>query len=270
MITGQGKRFDKEKLRFDLVPSFPQEQYAKVLTMGAKKYGDRNWEHGMAWSRVLGSLKRHIHAFECGEDHDKESGLLHMAHVMTNAAFLLEYYNSYPQGDDRVLPYHKTPKIGLDIDEVLADFVGSYTARYGPQSVESWDFDPNIRERLQELKEDREFWMNIKPKIKPSEIPFEPHCYITSRVCPTEWTVEWLHKNGFPMSPVYTTDKKALKAKEVGVDWFIDDRYSNFVDMNSQGVCCFLYDAPHNQRYYVGYRRVDSLQGLPLFQQSSN
>ena len=131
MITGSGKKYDSDKLRFDLVPTFPQEQYVKVLTMGANKYGDRNWEKGMDWSRIIGATERHLHAFKKGEDYDPESGLLHMAHVMTNSAFILEFYKSYPQGDNRVLPYHKIPKIGLDIDEVLADFIGSYSEKYG-------------------------------------------------------------------------------------------------------------------------------------------
>ena len=50
---GTGKRFNSGKTRHDLAPTFAQDQYAKVLTMGADKYGDHNWRNGMAWSKVI-------------------------------------------------------------------------------------------------------------------------------------------------------------------------------------------------------------------------
>jgi hypothetical protein len=98
---GTGKRFNTNKTRYDLATPFAQEQYAKVLTVGGLKYGDHNWQNGMPWTTVLASLERHVEKFKAGDDLDDESGLLHMAHVMTNAAFLIEYYKIYPQGDDR-------------------------------------------------------------------------------------------------------------------------------------------------------------------------
>ena len=110
--------------------------------------------------------------------------------------------------------------------------------------------------------------MNIKPKINPSDLPFEPHCYITSRGIPTEWTESWICNNKFPTRPVYTVGHNQSKLKviqEQELDWFIDDRYENFAQLNSNGVCCFLIDAPHNRRYNVGYKRIKSLKELPLF-----
>ena len=44
--------------------------------------------------------------------------------------------------------------------------------------------------------------------------------------------------------------------KEAGIDMFIDDRYENFVELNKNGICCFLMDMPHNRRYDVGYKRI--------------
>ena len=110
--------------------------------------------------------------------------------------------------------------------------------------------------------------MNVKPKIKASEIPFEPHCYITSRACPNEWTAEWLEKNGFPTRPVYTVghdQSKVEVALKSGIKWFVDDRFENFVTLNDAGICCFLWDAPHNQRYEVGFKRIYSFKDLPIF-----
>lgn len=266
----EGLRYNTGKLRYDLIPAFAQQQYARVLTKGAEKYAERNWEKGMSWSSVLASLKRHIAAFELGEDFDKESGLHHMAHVMCNAAFITEYYNIYPQGDDRPHKYRKMPKIGLDIDEVLADWVGHWmNSEYsdGTEVPEMWNFDRNIGEKFKKIAQDKEFWLSIPVKTKPQDIHFEPHCYITSRSIPQEWTEEWLDKNGFPTMKVYTVDFNKSKidvAKESNIDIFVDDRFENFVELNNAGICCFLFDAPHNQRYEVGHKRIKSLDELPF------
>ena len=268
-MKGTGKRFNKGKTRHDLTPAFAQEQYAKVITFGAKKYGPNNYRDGMKWSNVISSASRHLEAIKNGEDFDKESGLLHSAHMMCNSAFLTEYYKIYPQGDDRSHWWKKFPKIGLDIDEVLADFVSHYNKKFKLETVpENWNFDPKIVERIEELSGDYDFWSTIPVKLNPSEIPFEPHCYITSRACPTEWSAEWLEKNGFPTRPVHTVghDKSKVQiAKESGIDWFIDDRFENFVRLNNEGICCYLWDALHNQRYNVGHYRIKSFKDLPLF-----
>lgn len=268
-MDGKGKRYNQGKTRHGLTPAFAQEQYAKVLTMGAEKYGVNNYRRGMSWLTILDSTSRHIEKIKKGEDYDIESGLLHSAHVMCNAAFLTEYYKIYPQGDDRPHSYLKCPKIGLDIDEVLADFISHYNNKYNLETVpEVWNFDSKIPERIEELKDDYEFWSTVPVLTKASDIPFEPHCYITSRPCKSEWTAEWLEKNGFPTMPVYTVGHNKCKidvAKEAGIDWFIDDRYENFVKLNNAGIFCYLYDAPHNQRYNVGHRRIKALKDIYLF-----
>ncbi len=119
MATGQAKRYNAGKPRYDLIPTFAQEQYAKALTMGANKYGEHNWRKGMPWSSVIASLERHLEAIKRGEDYDKESGLLHTAHIMCNAGFLSEYYKIYPQGDDRLHHYLSTPRVCLDADIIV-------------------------------------------------------------------------------------------------------------------------------------------------------
>ena len=63
-----GLRYNSGKPRFDLVHPWSHEQMVNVLTVGANKYHDRNWEDGMAWSNVIASLKRHLNAIEAGED----------------------------------------------------------------------------------------------------------------------------------------------------------------------------------------------------------
>jgi len=123
----------------------------------------------------------------------------------------------------------------------------------------------NIGEKFELLKDDKEFWVSIPVKTNPADIHFEPHCYITSRSIPKQWTEEWLDKNGFPTMPVHSVglgESKIEVAKKSGIDIFVDDRYENFVELNNAGICTYLFDAPHNRRYNVGYKRIFSLNEL--------
>lgn len=97
-------RYDSQKLRMDLIPPDALADLSAVYTFGAKKYADRNWEKGMSWGRVVGSLLRHTFAWMAGESYDKESGLHHMAHVAWNAFTLLSYHNRDIGNDDRGEP----------------------------------------------------------------------------------------------------------------------------------------------------------------------
>lgn len=260
-----GLRFNEGKTRFDLLEPYAIEQLAKIFTKGAEKYAPNNWLKGMPWMDVIASLKRHLNKFEQGEDFDNESQLLHMAHVAWNALAIVSYYKHRPEFDNRSHSYLKRPKIGLDIDEVLADWVGHWTKHHKLEVPETWNFDRDIKAKFELLKDDKEFWLSIPVKTKPEDIHFEPHCYITSRSIPKEWTEEWLDKNGFPTMPVYCVDfdhSKVEVAKKSGIDIFIDDRYENFVELNNAGICTYLFDSPHNQRYDVGYKRIFNLNEL--------
>lgn len=255
----EGLRFNEGKTRHDLVPAFAQEQYAKVLTLGAQKYAERNWEKGMAWSKVMASLMRHTQAIMRGEDYDKESGLLHSAHVMCNAAFLTEYYKIYPQGDDRPHHYYSQFRIGTDIDDVLCDFIGAYCERYGLEKPKFWDFDPMFWERYQELADDEQFWLSLKTITTPQDLLFQPVVYITSRPeSLRNFTERWLFEvNKYPVAPVVFTSDKLTACREHKVDRFIDDKYATFVNLNKNKVLCYLFDACHNEYVDVGFRRVN-------------
>ena len=88
-MTG-GQKHDAEKPRMDLLPFEALEEVAKVLTLGARKYSDNGWQNvENAESRYLAALLRHLAARERGEKFDAESGLLHAAHMATNALFIL-------------------------------------------------------------------------------------------------------------------------------------------------------------------------------------
>lgn len=266
-VKHEGLRYNEGKLRYDLVDPWAHEQLVKVFTKGAEKYPARNWEKGMAWSSVIASLKRHLAAIEKGEDFDNETGLLHSAHVMWNAHALTAFYKKYPQGDDRPHQYLNRPKIGLDIDEVLCDWVGAWTEKFGYPIPKNWKFSYNNKNELNSFTDSelKEFFLKIPRKMNPDDIPFEPFCYITSRSIPIEITKEWLRINGFSCAPVYSLNWEESKveiAKKSGIDIFVDDKYDNFVELNKAGICCYLYDTPHNERYSVGHKRIKSLKEL--------
>ncbi len=266
----EGKRFNEGKLRYDLIHPTANKGLVKVLTNGAAKYGDRNWQNGMKWSKVIASLKRHLAAIEIGEDYDEESNELHADHLQANAHFLSAYYSIYPQGDDRYHQYLTYPRIGLDIDEVICGWTGAWTEKFGYPIPQNWHFSYDNHNHFKSFSPDElnDFYLNIPPLLQSSDIPFEPHCYITSRSVPIELTKQWIQNHGFPTCPVYSVPFGASKievAKESGCEVFVDDKFENFVELNNAGICTYLLTTPHNARYKVGHKRINSLKDLPWF-----
>jgi len=86
-----GKKYDTEKLRWDLLPISPIRQVIRVLMYGAKKYGDYNWEQVEdPKPRYYNACMRHLTA-GIQKTNDSESGLPHLAHAICNLIFLLEF-----------------------------------------------------------------------------------------------------------------------------------------------------------------------------------
>lgn len=283
------KRYNKGKNRLELIPVKPLELLGDVYTRGAHKYsvykdpvtgnevlgkdipleqvhkyelissGADNWRLGLSWSENIGSVKRHIAAYERGEDYD-ELGTYHLGNAAWGLITGLEMYHTHPELDDRNHKYLQSKKVGLDIDGVLADFISHLMEVNGtPNHVpEHWN-DPIVREAFTKFKADPQFWLDIKPLLKHTDIPFEVHCYITARSIPVGITQQWLNTYLFPHAPIYSIgigESKIEVAKKSGVELFIDDNYDNFVQLNKAGICTFLYDAPYNKKYDVGYKRV--------------
>lgn len=84
------KKFDGDKVRYELVPPSIVKGIAGVLTFGAEKYDAHNWMNVDDPERYVGALYRHLEAWRSGETLDPESGLPHLAHASTNLAFLIE------------------------------------------------------------------------------------------------------------------------------------------------------------------------------------
>jgi hypothetical protein len=107
----EGRKDDQDKVRLELLPPELLFAVGRVLTFGAAKYDDRNWEKGMKWSRVFGALMRHLWAWWGGRgptsrnfllgDLDDETGYSHLWHAGCCITFLIAYEERRVGLDDR-------------------------------------------------------------------------------------------------------------------------------------------------------------------------
>lgn len=253
-------RYNEGKLRYDLIPPSVLKALAEVFTYGAEKYFPRNWEKGLSWQSVTASAFRHAEAFRNGEDFD-ESGLLHASHVLANWAFIVEFYKTHPELDDRPkLWTRNNDRIALDLDGVVFDFEKAYENKFGVKMNPYWSATYQMSDHLKELEGDKDFWVNLPLLHKPE---FEISAYITSRNIPKEWIEESIQKNGLPCAPVHTVpwnESKLPLLKGLEITKFVDDKYENFKEANNAGVVTYLMDAESNRYYDVGARRIYDLK----------
>lgn len=88
--TGLGLKFDKGKLRYDLVPPHAIKAIADVLTYGADKYAPNSWQTvSDGETRYTAAMMRHFEAYREGEELDPETGKSHLSHCLCNLTFLL-------------------------------------------------------------------------------------------------------------------------------------------------------------------------------------
>ena len=107
----EGVKFDDSKVRLELIPPELLFAVGTILTSGAEKYEDRNWELGMKWSRVFGALMRHLWAWWGGKSPtstnfafgtlDEETTHSHLWHAGCCIAFLITYEERGIGEDDR-------------------------------------------------------------------------------------------------------------------------------------------------------------------------
>jgi len=99
-----GVKKDDGKQRYDLISGWALAGLVSVLTFGAIKYDDRNWELGIEYGRVFAACMRHMWAWWLGEDNDPETGLSHLHHAACCIHFLQHYVSlgeKYSKFDNR-------------------------------------------------------------------------------------------------------------------------------------------------------------------------
>lgn len=97
----EGRKDDQGKDPWHLMPFDALRCIVKVLMFGAGKYGSRNWEKGMAWSRPWDAAIRHLTAWNDGEHKDSETGFSHLWHAGCCVLFLIAYELRGIGEDDR-------------------------------------------------------------------------------------------------------------------------------------------------------------------------
>lgn len=100
IVKNTGLKFDQDKPRMDLLDAAALEGLAQVLTFGANKYAAHNWRNGLAYSRLIAAMLRHLFAIQRGERVDPESGLPHIDHVGCCWMFLSNQMKTRPDMDD--------------------------------------------------------------------------------------------------------------------------------------------------------------------------
>lgn len=90
-MANEGRKDDQGKLPWHLLPWDAVEGIVEVLRFGGGKYGERNWERGIAYSRVYSALIRHLVAWWRRAPGDDETGLSHLKHAACCVLFLLAY-----------------------------------------------------------------------------------------------------------------------------------------------------------------------------------
>ncbi len=272
----EASRYNSGKLRYDLIPTLAQEELALVYTAGAGKYDDNNWRKGMPYSEIIASLERHVAKFKAGSDVDPEFGIHHLSHAAWNCFTLIEYCRNRPNMDDRPHWWLNPPRIGFDLDGVLADFHASFAIALGENGYpdESRRFATHWRssstgfwETWNKYCETPEWWLAL-PSIHglATDFPFHPVAYITHRTFETaqETTERWLDKWNYPTAQVVATSgSKVDTINELELDIFVDDKFENFQEINTHTQCvCYLWDAPHNRKFPVGGLRIYNLDEL--------
>jgi hypothetical protein len=99
----EGRKFDTDKLRYDLVPMDAFDEIVKRFTHGAGKYAPGNWQKvDNAVERYSAALMRHYSAYRQGERMDPEApGLFHIGAVAWTAIVLtwFDLHGFRPKGD---------------------------------------------------------------------------------------------------------------------------------------------------------------------------
>jgi hypothetical protein len=91
----KGRKFDKGKTRWSLLPWKEVEEVVEVLMHGSAKYEDYNWmKVPNPRDRYFSAALRHLTAWWNGEHQDKETGKSHLSHCCCCILFLLWFDNN--------------------------------------------------------------------------------------------------------------------------------------------------------------------------------
>jgi 5'(3')-deoxyribonucleotidase len=174
----------------------------------------------------------------------------------------------------------KTQKIGIDLDNTVADFLAVATPllkkHYGLEPdfnrlaykiEEIFGIDPKNRPpgMLRNLLEGDRLFRNLPPleegieqlTHKIAERDVKTNIYMITARTPTDIVVEdtlyWLHNNGFIFTDVFFTDNKADLCKAAGIDVMIEDELGHIFALIKAGIRVVVRDQPWNNSRTLEY-----------------
>lgn len=107
----KGVKYDGQKPRFDLIPPHAEEQVARVLEFGARKYDEENWRKvPEAVKRYIAAAGRHINSYRNGEKTDPETGIAHLAHAVCCLMFVIELEKDKSENLENTVKEWKRPE----------------------------------------------------------------------------------------------------------------------------------------------------------------
>jgi len=183
--------------------------------------------------------------------------------------------------------------VGLDIDGVLADFLSPFLRLLeektgsGPISADSiTDFNftehPVLSEKvvwdcLEAVSYDPHFWQNLSSLITPKEwqrleglgrqrrLIFITHRYVRDTYDINTITRDWLKMHGISQPVVhFTAESKAPLVEDLGIQYFMDDRYENCLEVAERTTAVVLMPhRPYNQSFnHPSVKRIESFGEL--------
>lgn len=90
--SGAERGTDADGTRYDLISPVGLTRLAETYAEGAKKHGDRNWEHGMPASDLLNHVVNHIYRWLAGD-----VSADHMAHAAWGLFAVMHFEELLPE-----------------------------------------------------------------------------------------------------------------------------------------------------------------------------
>lgn len=163
--------------------------------------------------------------------------------------------------------------IALDVDGVLADFVGTFATiahemGYNlPRTWQEWHaWDAGNPALIKEIWAKVADWPTVFASLKSmpdASVPFQPTAYMTSRPVSSVVTADWLAKYHFPTALVVTVglhQDKLKHCQDMAIDFLVDDRADTAIYFRDNGGECVLLNRPWNVNESTdGIHRIDSL-----------
>ncbi len=158
--------------------------------------------------------------------------------------------------------------IGIDIDGTITDpfywldLANEYFGKsVRPEEITIYEIGEVLglkKEEYIKFYEDKKVEIHWKAGVRQGAKEklwslFEDHesYYITARdESLYDLTREWLDEHELPMGKLHTLGShfKVEKAKELGCDVFIEDRYENAVELAEEGINVLLIDCSYNRQ----------------------